>query len=66
MTQMEAIAQKNAALVEETTATLTSIDRKVASLMAVVDMAATASAGTPSEEPASIESGTEAPQADAA
>jgi methyl-accepting chemotaxis protein len=66
VTQMEAIAQKNAALVEETTATLTSIDRKVASLMAVVDMATTASAGIPSEESASIESGMEVPQADAA
>ena len=39
VTQMEAVTQKNAALVEETTATLAAIDQKVAGLMSVVDMA---------------------------
>lgn len=43
VTQMEVVTQKNAALVEETTATLAAVDRKVAGLMAVVDMAATGS-----------------------
>jgi methyl-accepting chemotaxis protein len=66
VTEMEVIAQKNAALVEETTATLTAIDRKVAGLMSVVDMATTASQSIPSEEPATIDSGTALPQADAA
>ena len=36
---MEAVTQKNAALVEETTATLAAVDQKVAALMSVVDMA---------------------------
>ena len=39
VTQMEAVTQKNAALVEETTATLAAVDQKVAALMSVVDMA---------------------------
>jgi len=43
VSQMEAVTQKNAALVEETTATLAAVDRKVAGLMAVVDMATTGS-----------------------
>jgi methyl-accepting chemotaxis protein len=40
VTQMEAVTQKNAALVEETTATLAAVDQKVAGLMSVIDMAA--------------------------
>jgi NO-binding membrane sensor protein with MHYT domain len=39
VTDMESVTQKNAALVEETTATLAAIDHKVGSLMAVIDMA---------------------------
>jgi NO-binding membrane sensor protein with MHYT domain len=39
VTQMEVVTQKNAALVEETTATLAAVDQKVAALMSVVDMA---------------------------
>jgi NO-binding membrane sensor protein with MHYT domain len=39
VTQMEAVTQKNAALVEETTATLAAVDQKVAGLMSVIDMA---------------------------
>jgi NO-binding membrane sensor protein with MHYT domain len=39
VTEMEAVTQKNAALVDETTATLASVDQKVASLMSVIDMA---------------------------
>jgi methyl-accepting chemotaxis protein len=39
VTQMETVTQKNAALVEETTATLAAVDQKVAGLMSVVDMA---------------------------
>jgi methyl-accepting chemotaxis protein len=66
VTQMEAITQKNAALVEETTATLAAIDRKVAGLMSVVDKATSGSASIPSDEPASIAPATELPQADAA
>lgn len=37
--QMETVTQKNAAFIEETTATLAAVDRKVAGLMSVMDMA---------------------------
>jgi NO-binding membrane sensor protein with MHYT domain len=39
VSQMESVTQKNAALVEETTATLAAVDQKVAGLMSVIDMA---------------------------
>ena len=66
VTQMEAVTQKNAALVEETTATLAAIDRKVAGLMSVVDMATTGAEDVPSDESASLQSPMGLPQADAA
>jgi len=39
VTEMETVTQKNAALVDETTATLAAVDQKVAGLMSVIDMA---------------------------
>jgi len=39
VTQMEVVTQKNAALVEETRATLAAVDQKVAGLMSVIDAA---------------------------
>ncbi len=66
VTQMEAMTQKNAALVEETTETLAAIDRKVAGLMSVVDMATTESGpeSAPADNSAGLQS--ELPQASAA
>jgi methyl-accepting chemotaxis protein len=58
VTQMEAVTQKNAALVEETTATLAAIDRKVAGLMSVVDTAKTGPdpQGVPPNDPIDLQS----------